>query len=74
MKRATYLQFRDPRHPIPHGTLTSVTNEGTALFSSIETRSKSPSRMSQARRFEQYFWIEKHKGNEPGPGYYRPQT
>lgn len=30
--------------------------------------------MAKGRRFDEYFWINKHRSLEPGPGFYKPKT
>lgn len=76
MKRATYLQYRDPRERTPCTGLPVVTTEGIQLFMSPDRKRRNTSlfKWSTARRFQEHFEIEKWRGCEPGPDGYRPQN
>jgi hypothetical protein len=76
MKRATYLQYRDPRQRTPASALPVVTTEGIQLFTSPDRKRRNTSlfKWSRGRRFQEHFEIEKWRGCEPGPQQYRPKN
>ena len=72
MKRATYLQFANPRENTPDCGKPVVTNTGSKLLAA--DRDKSKSVMGKESRFvdiEQHIRLLKCV---PGPGHYVPRT
>ena len=65
MRRATYLQNKNPREQTPEPSITVVTNTGSRLLSAPWHRSQSV--LSKSKRFP-----NPQNLHVPGPGTYRP--